>query len=66
MSAALRDAHLPSARKEDRYYLLPNFHDSCSRPKGGVKGSEVKGDGRGGVVYNMWVYVTAAAVITAL
>lgn len=35
-------------------------------PTGRVKDLEVKDDGEEGVVYNMWVYVTAAVVITAL
>lgn len=50
-----------------RRTLLSKCRGSCAvQTQQEVKDSEVRGDGREGVVYNMWVYVTAAAIISAL
>lgn len=56
----------PRPRGELHYLPLNAAGSRAWLPTGGVKESEGKGDDGGGVVYNMWVYVTAAAVITAL
>lgn len=56
-------ATLPPARRAHEENTIIS---SRAFPTGGVKGSEVRGDGGGGVACNMWVCVTAAAVITAL